>query len=338
MRYLSLTKFIGIRSVCTPSTIITMASAAKPDNMEKIYKFSNKDGEYKRQSSTFRDCVVKEGGKFIAEKDRYHLYVSYACPWAHRAMVVRALKGLEETISVSVVDWFLGPEGWKFTSDSECPGSTVDTVNNAKFIKDIYFKADPDYPLRFTVPVLWDKKEETIVNNESSEIIRMLNDAFDEFSSAPGVSYYPENLREEIDSLNEWIYPWVNNGVYRAGFATAQEHYETAVKEVFEGLDRVESILKDKKYLTGDTLTEADIRLFTTVYRFDPVYHTHFKCADKTITNDYPNILRWLREIYQMPGIAATCNMSHIKNHYFKSHKQINPYGIVPRWNGPQLD
>lgn len=315
----------------------TSKDAARELKVEKNAKWSNSDGEYKRKASTFRDTIV-EGGRFPPAAGRYHLYICSACPWAQRVMIARALKGLEDAIPVSVVDWFLGPEGWKFTSDAECPGSTEDTVNNAKFVQEIYFKADPDYQLRFTVPFLWDKVENTIVNNESSEIMRMLNEAFDEFSSAPGTTFYPEGLQEEIDSLNEWILPNINNGVYQAGFATAQGPYEKAVNALFEGMDRVESILKTKQFLTGDVFTEADIRLFTTCYRFDPVYHTHFKCADKTITHDYPNILRWMREIYQMPGIAPTCNMDHCKNHYYQSHKNINPSGIVPRWNGPKLD
>lgn len=253
-------------------------------------------------------------------------------------MITRALKGLEDAISFSVVDWYLGPEGWRFSSEEECPGSTIDTINNVKYVQELYYKADPNYNARFTVPILWDKEEQTIVNNESAEITRMLNEAFDEFSSAPGTSYYPEGLRSEIDSLNEWILSSINNGVYKAGFATAQGPYEQAVKDVFEAMDRVESILATKQYLTGDTFTEADIRLFGTMYRFDPVYHTHFKCSNKTITNNYPHILRWLREIYHMPGIAATCNMEHTKNHYYKSHKNINPTGIVPIWDGPNLD
>ena len=307
------------------------------ENAVRETTFANKDGEFKRVASAFRDTIV-QGGRFPPAAGRYHLYTCLACPWAHRVMITRALKGLEDAISVSVVDWFMGPEGWKFTSDEECPGSTEDTVNNAKFIQEIYFKTDPDYQLRFTVPLLWDKVENTIVNNESSEIMRMLNEAFDEFSSAPGTTFYPKDRQEEIDSLNEWILPNINNGVYQAGFATAQGPYEKAVNALFEGMDRVESILKTKQFLTGDVFTEADIRLFTTCYRFDPVYHTHFKCANKTITHDYPHILRWMREIYQMPGIAPTCNMDHCKYHYYQSHKNINPSGIVPLWNGPKLN
>lgn len=317
------------------STTMSNVPPAPSAPVDKIYKWSSKSGEFKRQESTFRHCITPDG-EFQPEKGRYHLYVSLACPWAHRTLIVRALKGLQDVISVSVVDWLLGPEGWKFSSNVR--GATNDSVNGAALLKEIYLKANPDYNLRFTVPVLWDTKHETIVNNESSEIIRILDEAFDALATNPSASFYPVSLRKEIDALNEWIYPAINNGVYRAGFATAQEPYNEAVGQVFDGLDRVEAILSKSPFLIGSIFTEADIRLFTTIYRFDPVYHTHFKCTNKTITHDYPHILRWLRQVYRMAGVKETCDMEHIKKHYYVSHKQINPFGIVPTWDGPDLD
>jgi putative glutathione S-transferase len=245
------------------------------------------------------------------------------------------LKGLENVISVSVVHYLMGSNGWHF--DDQTPGCIPDTVNHAKYIKEVYLKAEPEYSARFTVPVLWDKKLHTIVNNESSEIIRMLNTEFDEWSSCPGTSFYPEHLRTKIDEVNGWIYDHINNGVYKTGFATKQEVYEENCKRVFEHLDRVEAILAQTPFLTGSEFTEADIRLFTTVVRFDPVYHTHFRCTEKTIAHDYPAILRWARKIYQMPGVKETINMEHIKKHYYMSHIQINPLQIVPTWDGPDL-
>lgn len=265
----------------------------------------------------------------------------------------------------------MGEHGWKFSTDKETPGCIPDPFYNAKYIRELYFKANPDYNGRFTVPVLWDSKHETIgksdqkgndslfrptlshpipshstphyhpVNNESSEIIRMFNTVFDAHlpKTLQGVTYYPENLRSEIDELNGWIYDTINNGVYKSGFATQQDAYTKNVWAVFTSLDRVESILSDgRSYLVGGQLTEADIRLFTTIVRFDPVYHGHFKCNLKSIGADYPHLLRWLRRVYQLPHVKETVNMEHIKGHYYKSHKQINPYGIVPIGNGPDLD
>ncbi|TPX53829.1 glutathione transferase [Powellomyces hirtus] len=312
---------------------------AAPDSTGKIFQWASKDGEFRRQVSSFRDFVSTEpDSPFVAEKGRYHLYVSWACPWAHRTIIVRALKGLQDVIGMSAVHYLLEDMGWRFDYDGETtPGVIADSVNNARYLRDIYFKANPDYQGRFTVPVLWDKKTNTIVNNESSEIIRMLNSAFDQWSSAPGVSYYPDNLTKEIDELNTWIYDEVNNGVYKAGFATTQEAYEPNYEKVFNGLNKVEKILSDKKWLTGNTLTEADIRLWTTVVRFDPVYHTHFKCTGGTIAHDYPNILRWARDFYQLPKVAETVNTEHIKKHYYMSHVQINPTRVVPVWDGPDL-
>jgi glutathionyl-hydroquinone reductase len=249
--------------------------------------------------------------------------------------IVRTLKGLENIISLSAVHYLMGPNGWHFEDDT--PGCIPDFVNNAKFIREVYLKADPDYNARFTVPVLWDKKLNTIVNNESSEIIRMLNSEFDQWSSSPGLTFYPENLKGDIDTINSWIYDHINNGVYKTGFATKQQVYEENCKSVFEHLDNVEGILAKNEFLVGGQFTEADIRLFTTILRFDPVYHTHFRLTSKTITHDYPSILRWTRQIYQMSGVAGTINMEHIKKHYYMSHTQINPLQIVPLWNGPDL-
>ncbi|KAF9917310.1 S-glutathionyl-(chloro)hydroquinone reductase [Lobosporangium transversale] len=303
-------------------------------NSQSILKWANdKTGEFKRQVSSFRESIVDEpNAKFSPEAGRYHLYVSYACPWAHRTLLVRALKGLEDIISVDVVHWHLQENGWPFRDDYQ------DSLYGSKFIKDLYFKAQPDYSGRYTVPVLWDKKTQTIVNNESSEIIRMLNTAFDKLvPEKAGVNFYPPNLQSEIDSVNEWVYDTVNNGVYKSGFATSQEAYDKNVYPLFESLDRIEGILSKSDYLVGNTLTEADLRLWTTIIRFDPVYHGHFKCNIKSIEKDYPHILKWARRIYQLPKVAETVSMEHIKKHYYQSHLQINPTGIVPAGNGPNL-
>ncbi|KAI9294749.1 hypothetical protein K502DRAFT_330423 [Neoconidiobolus thromboides FSU 785] len=303
-------------------------------------KFASKSGEFVRQVSSFRNFIeANPDAQFPAEKDRYHLYVSHACPWAHRTMIVRGLKGLEDIITVSVVDYYMDKKGWKFSTPEETPGSIPDPIYDAKRISEIYLKANPEYKDRYTVPVLFDKKQKTIVNNESSEIIRMLNTAFDGLlpKEKQGLNYYPENLQKEIDQINEIVYDKVNNGVYKSGFATTQETYEKNVVRVFEGLDYVENILSKQKYLVQNQLTEADIRLFTTVLRFDPVYHGHFKCNLKCIKYDYPNILNWARRIYQLKGVAETVNMEHIKRHYYMSHVDYNPTQVVPLYNGPDL-
>jgi len=282
----------------------------------------------KAVSSTFRNWITKDGSSgFKAEKDRYHLYVSYACLWAHRTLIYRKLKGLEDVIGFTVVDYLLGTEGWKFTEP--------EPINGAKLIREIYLKANPEYSGRCTVPVLWDKQEQTIVSNESAEIIRMLNSEFTEFSKA-SIDLYPEAKRAQIDQLNEWIYDSINNGVYKSGFATAQEPYEFNCRKVFEGLERLEKILSSSIYLTGDTISEADVRLFTTIVRFEPVYFGHFKCNLKRIP-DFPFLFKWLRRVYQTPGVADTVNMEHIKKHYYMSHTQINPTRIVPLNDGPDL-
>lgn len=306
--------------------------------VDRWYDTDKTGGRFVRSQSQWRDWVSPDGqpapGKtrgFKAEPSRYHLYVSWACPWAHRTLIFRALKRLEGIISVSVVHYFMGDHGWTFRAEDDATG---DTLYGSEYLYQIYTKADPHYSGRVTVPVLWDKKEQTIVSNESSEIIRMLNSAFDEWGDAQ-LDFYPEALREEIDAVNEMVYAAINNGVYRAGFATTQSAYEEAFKELFGALDTLEDRLSRQRYLVGDRLTEADWRLFTTLVRFDPVYVGHFKCNLRRIA-DYPNLSNYLRELYQMPGIAGTVNMANIKGHYYRSHVTINPTGIVPL--GPRLD
>ena len=299
---------------------------------------TSKDGRFERSASQFRDFVTRDGkpaeGRergFKAEPGRYHLYVSYACPWAHRTLAVRKLKKLEKVISVDVVHHFMGENGWTFLAQD---GATGDRLYGSDFLHQIYTKADPSYSGRVTVPVLWDRKEETIVSNESAEIIRMLNSAFDEWADA-SLDLYPAPLRAEIDAINERVYPAINNGVYRAGFATRQEAYEEAFDELFSALDEMNQRLSRQRYLVGDRMTEADIRLFTTLVRFDAVYYSHFKCNLRRI-DDYPSLSNYLRDLYQTPGIAETVNMHHIKAHYYASHETVNPTRIVPK--GPELD
>ncbi|XP_033111868.1 glutathionyl-hydroquinone reductase YqjG-like [Anneissia japonica] len=298
---------------------------------------ASKVGRFVRKASAFRNWITVDGSSgFKPEADRYHLYVSLACPWAHRTLIVRKIKGLEDVIPYTVVDWLMGPKGWNFTDKK--PKCTLDPVNNAEYLREIYEKAEPGYSGSITVPCLWDKKTGTIVNNESSEIIRMFNNSFQDFCQTDEqrkVDLYPENLREEIEQLNSWIYPNINNGVYRAGFATTQEAYDEAVRQVFVHLDKVEEILRGKRYLTGNTFTEADVRLFTTLVRFDTVYVGHFKCNKKRIV-DYPSIWGYVRDIYQSYGIAETVDQEHIQKHYQGSHKKINPLGIIAI--GPDLD
>lgn len=302
------------------------------------YDTKSTGGRFLRQEVQFRNFITSDGspgptgrGGFEAEPGRYHLYVSHACPWAHRTMIFRALKGLEEAISVSVVHWYMAENGWTF---DEGDGVIADSVNGVRFLHQVYTTAKSDYSGRVTVPVLWDKKAGTIVSNESSEIIRMLNEAFDGIGAKPG-DYYPKALRAEIDALNDRIYGTVNNGVYKAGFATSQEAYEEALMPLFETLDWLDDRLAKKRYLTGSAITEADWRLFTTLVRFDPVYVGHFKCNIRRIS-DYPNLFAYVRDLYQQPGIAATVRMDHIKNHYYASHTSINPSAVVPV--GPDVD
>jgi putative glutathione S-transferase len=299
---------------------------------DKWYDTKSTGGRFKRQESSFRDWVTADGASgFKAEPGRYRLYVSLACPWAHRTLIFRKLKGLEEMIPVSIVHWHMGSEGWEFREED---GATAEPLYGFTRLHELYTKADPAYTGRVTVPVLWDTKKETIVSNESAEIIRMLNSAFDEAGAKPG-DFYPEALRGEIDAVNEEVYHKVNNGVYKAGFATAQKAYEEAVSELFETLDGLEERLSGQRYLTGDQITEADWRLFTTLVRFDPVYVGHFKCNLKRIV-DYPNLWAYTRDLYQQPGVAETVNLHHIKQHYYVSHETINPTGVVPK--GPEID
>ncbi|HJO74373.1 MAG TPA: glutathione S-transferase family protein [Rhodospirillales bacterium] len=295
-------------------------------------------GRFVRKDARFRNWITPDGapgpsgaGGFKAEAGRYHLYVSYACPWAHRTLIFRVLKGLEEMVSLSVVNWHMGADGWTFHAGD---GVIPDSVNNAEFFHQVYTAAEPDYSGRASVPALWDKKTATIVSNESSEIIRMFNSAFDGIGATPG-DYYPDALRPEIDPINERIYATLNNGVYRTGFATSQEAYEEAVVPLFETLDWLEEHLSGRRYLVGDSVTEADWRLFTTLVRFDPVYVGHFKCNLKRIA-DYANLAAYVRDLYQHPGVAATVYMDHIKSHYYASHETINPTAIVPL--GPAID
>ena len=299
---------------------------------DQWYDTKSSGGRFVRADAAFRDRVTADGASgFRAEPGRYHLYVSLACPWAHRTLIFRKLKRLEDVISLSVVDPYMGADGWTF---GDGPGCIPDTVNGAQFLHQIYTLAKRDYTGRVTVPVLWDKARKTIVNNESSEIIRMLNSAFDAFGDA-SLDFYPADLRGEIDALNAVVYAKVNNGVYRCGFATRQEAYEEAFAELFETLEMLELRLARSRYLFGDRITEADWRLFTTLLRFDAVYFGHFKCNQRRIA-DHANLSGYLRDLYQSPGVAETVSFAHIKRHYYASHKTINPTGIVPV--GPAQD
>jgi putative glutathione S-transferase len=305
---------------------------------DKWYDTKSTGGRFVRTTTQFRNWVTADGGPgpsgeggFQAEAGRYHLYVSLACPWAHRTLIFRALKGLEAMIGVSVVHWHMGEQGWTFMAG---PGCTGDELYGADFLHQIYTRADPHYSGRVTVPVLWDKQRQTIVNNESAEIIRMLNGAFDGIGAIPG-DYWPEALRGEIEAVNTRVYETVNNGVYRAGFATTQAAYEEAVTALFQSLDWLEQRLASDRFLIGDRLTEADWRLFTTLLRFDAVYVGHFKCNLRRLV-DYPRLWEYARRLFQTPGIAGTVDFHHIKHHYYGSHGTINPTGIVP--HGPLVD
>src|ERR1700734_1869270 len=296
------------------------------------------DGQFVSKPTFFHNYITADGspgptgkGGFPAEAGRYHLYVSLACPWAHRTLIFRKLKKLEAVISVSVTVALLGKKGWEFGTE---PGATLDTVNGKSAVADIYVLSDPRYTGRASVPVLWDKKQKVIVNNESSEIIRMLNSAFDALTDVH-TDFYPAELRGEIDRINGVIYETVNNGVYRSGFAVSQAAYEEAARALFATLDQLEQRLSRQRYLVGKQLTEADWRLFTTLVRFDAVYYSHFKCNLRRVA-DYPNLSNYLRDLYQVPGIAETVSIEQIKRHYYGSQRQVNPTGIVPI--GPQLD
>ena len=300
--------------------------------VDQWYDAASTGGRFVRNESQFRNWITQDGsagpsgiGGFQAEKDRYHLYVSHACPWAHRTMIFRILKGLEEMISYSVVHWLMLDEGWTFETGE---GVIADPLHNATRLHQIYTTADPLYSGRVTVPVLWDKKQNTIVSNESAEIIRMFNSAFDGLGAKTG-DYYPENRREDIDAINDLIYNTLNNGVYKAGFATTQNAYEEAVVPLFDTLDWLEQRLSNSLFLIGENITEADWRLFTTLIRFDAVYVGHFKCNLRRIA-DYPALSVYLKRLLDVPGVMQTINMAHIKNHYYQSHLSINPHGVVP--------
>lgn len=302
---------------------------------QKTRNQEDSQGRFVRPETEFHHWTKADGSSdFLPEAGRYHLYVSLACPWAHRTLIMRELKGLTEAISVSVVDPYMGDEGWFF---SDYPGAIPDAVNGAQYLREIYVKAKPDISGRVTVPILWDKRLATIVNNESREIIRMLDHEWDavQSGSTQPINLCPADLQDQVDAAIDAIYQPINNGVYRAGFATQQGAYDEAVTELFEALDHWESVLSRQRYVCGDRLTEADICLFTTLYRFDAVYYVHFKCNLRRIV-DYPNLWGYLRDLYQQPAFRRTCNLDHIKRHYYMSHPGVNPHQIVPK--GPVID
>ncbi len=299
------------------------------------YKATDDSGAFQRQKTSFRDRVsANPDAEFPAEPDRYHLYVSKACPWAHRTLITRTLKGLEDIISVDVVDPIRIVDGWRFKPEKD--DCTPDTVNGTDYLRDVYTAADDSFTGRVTVPVLWDKERETIVNNESAEIMRMLDTAFHDLGNRD-VNLYPDGYRDEVDRVIDEIYGPMNNGVYRAGFARSQDAHEQAITELFDALDHWDDVLADQRYLAGDVLTEADIAMFTTLVRFDEVYHTHFKCNVARIT-DYETLWAYLRELYQLPGVAETVNMDHIKQHYYVTHDDVNPTGLVPVGPDPDFE
>lgn len=306
--------------------------------VDQWYDTKSTGGKFVRTVTQFRNWITPDGkpgptgeGGFKAESGRYHLYVSLACPWASRTLIMRKLKGLEEHISLSIVNPYMLENGWTF---AEGPGVIEDSIFNSDYLYQVYLKADPQYTGRVTVPVLWDKKTNTIVSNESAEIMRMFNLAFNDLTGNQE-DYYPQELQEAIDEMNDFVYPNINNGVYKAGFSTSQKVYEEEVANVFAALDKLEAHLETQDYLVGNRLTEADIRLFTTLVRFDPVYFGHFKCNIKALV-DYPNLWDYTKRLYHHQGISETVDFDHIKEHYYGSHKTINPTGIVPV--GPNLD
>jgi glutathionyl-hydroquinone reductase len=299
---------------------------------------TNKDGHFERGETAFRNWITSDGRPgptgqdgFRAMAGRYHLYVSLACPWAHRTLIVRALKGLQTIIPVSVTHWLMAENGWTFAAGE---GVIPDSLYNSRYLYELYARADETYSGRVSVPILWDHHTQTIVNNESADIIRMLGSAFDQAGATPG-DFYPQALRGDIDAINSRVYDTLNNGVYKSGFATTQAAYEAAVMPLFDTLDWLEDRLSRSRFLSGDMLTEADIRLFTTLIRFDSVYHGHFKCNVRRIV-DYRHLWAYTRDVFQIPGIAQTVDFGHIKRHYYMSHRRINPTGIVPV--GPALD
>ena len=301
------------------------------------YESTDDDGEFDRQETSFRDWVggesVRDGtvdpeARFPPEADRYHLYISRACPWAHRTAMTRALKGLDDAVSLSLVEPVRIDDGWEFSDEYPDP------FHDSAYLRDVYTRADDSFTGRVTVPVLWDTEEETIVNNESQEIMRMLDVAFDDLADRD-VDLWPEGYRDEVDDLIDAVYDPINNGVYRAGFAGTQSAYDRAVNELFDALDHWESVLDDQRFLAGEVLTEADLAMFATLVRFDHVYHTHFKCNRRAI-HEYPNLWNYAKELYQLPGVAETVNLDHITNHYYRSHGDVNPKRLVP--TGPDID
>ncbi len=306
---------------------------------DKWYDTKKSKGRFERSESQFRNWITADGtpgpsgrGGFKAEAGRYHLFVAYACPWAHRTLIFRSLKGLEDIVDVSFVHWFMGDKGWTFAEDEDAV--VGDHLFCSQYAYQIYTKADPSYSGRVTVPILWDKQEQTIVSNESSEIIRMFNSAFESIGAKEG-DYYPTALRDQINAINNRVYDTLNNGVYKCGFATSQEAYNEAVVPLFETLDYLEGLLSKNRYLTGDSTTEADWRLFPTLARFDSIYFGHFKCNIRRLS-DYPNLWAYTRDLYQHPGISGTLNFAHNKQHYYASHETVNPTRIVPM--GPNID
>ncbi|WP_133131135.1 glutathione S-transferase family protein [Legionella yabuuchiae] len=315
-----------------------MGLLQKGEWVEQWYDTESRGGEFKREKTQIHNWITRDGSKgptgsqgFQAEPGRYHLYVSLACPWAHRTLIFRKLKQLEDHISLSIVSPDMLKHGWTFNEDE---GSSGDAINQYDYLYQVYTAHDSNYSGRVTVPVLWDKKTSQIVNNESSEIIRMFNQAFNAITGNQD-DYYPLALQNQIDNINTLIYENINNGVYRCGFATTQNAYEKAYHRLFEALEQVESILAKQRYLTGNRITEADWRLFTTLIRFDAVYYGHFKCNKQRLEN-YPNLSGYVRELYQWPGVSETVNFQHIKRHYYFSHDMINPTQIVPV--GPSID
>lgn len=325
---------------------VSSARMSTQEQKKDILDWASKDGHFRRSDSAFRNHISREpGAEFPPEKDRYHLYVSYACPWAHRTLIVRKLKGLEDIISFTSVHWHMLEKGWRFaTKDEKLPGENVtgDPLHpEYTHLREIYYENNKDYGGRFTVPTLYDKKQKKIVNNESSEIIRMLYHEFDDLlpEKYKNIDLYPEDLQKQIDEKNHWIYNDINNGVYKSGFATTRDAYEENVRTLFKSLEHVESDLSSSKgpYYFGDRLTEADVRLYTTIVRFDPVYVQHFKCNLKDIRSGFPAIHKWVRNLYwDIPAFKDTTEFTHIKSHYTKSHRQINPHSITPL--GPEKD
>ena len=291
---------------------------------DKWYDTKSSGGKFIRSTSQFRNFISKQGD-FKPETNRYHLYVSYACPWAHRSLIYRSLKKLESHISISVVNPYMLENGWTF---DDYPGVIIDSLYNSKYLYQIYLKANPEYTGRVTVPILWDKKMETIVSNESSEIIRMLNSEFNDLTGDTN-NFYPSDKQKEIDEINDYIYERINNGVYKTGFATSQDVYEDEVNKLFEGLDFIENLLNQNQYLLGNQILECDLRLIPTLLRFDSVYVGHFKCNLKRIY-DYPNMSKYLEKFKKIEGMSELINMDHIKTHYYGSHKTINPTGVIP--------